>query len=186
MIKIEIPAWEVRQVRDSLESYGIDETTIFPDLEALGRAVTLHWTNEALGRPDDSVYTRLGRSKIHGVGVFAIRSIRRGTRLFQGDGDGMIWVDAADTNRLSREVKRLYTDFAVVKGGRYGCPASFNRLTPAWYMNDSRTKPNVQCDQNYEFIALRDIRRGEELTVDYSRYSDPDPAPGKLTGRVPR
>jgi hypothetical protein len=61
LVKIEIPAWEVRQVRDSLESYGIDETTIFPDLEALGRAVTLHWKSEALCRPDESVYTRLGR-----------------------------------------------------------------------------------------------------------------------------
>jgi SET domain-containing protein len=130
----------VRQVRNSLESYGIDEISIFPDLESLGRAVTLHWKSDTRCRPDDGVYTRLGRSKIHGVGVFAIRSMRAGMRLF--------------------------------KDNRYGCPPSFNRLTPAWYINDSRTNPNVRCDENYEFLAIRDIRRGEELTVDYSQYSD--------------
>ncbi|MGD0014574.1 MAG: FRG domain-containing protein [Bryobacteraceae bacterium] len=175
LVKIEIPSWEVRQVRDSLESYGIDETTIFPDLEALGRVVTLHWKGEALCRPDDSVYARLGRSKIHGVGVFAIRSIRSGTKLFNGDDDGIIWVDTRDTKPLSQEVKRLYADFGIFKGNRYGCPPNFNRLTPAWYVNDSRTNPNVRCDKNYEFFALRDIKRGEELTVDYSQYNEEGP-----------
>ncbi len=184
LVKIEIPAWEVRQVRDTLESYGIDETTIFPDLEALGRAVTLHWKSTTFSRPDDGAYTRLGASKIHGVGVFAIRSIRRGTRLFRGDDDGMIWVDAEATNRLSHEVKRQYDDFSILKNGRYGSPPSFNRLTPAWYINNSRANPNVRCDKDYEFFALRDIKRGEELTVDYLRYSDPAPVSRRRAGRV--
>ncbi|MBZ5625718.1 MAG: FRG domain-containing protein [Acidobacteriia bacterium] len=183
LVKIEIPAWEVKQVRNSLESYGVDETAIFPDLEALGRAVTLTWNSEskseARDRPDDNVYTRLGRSKLHGIGIFAIRRIRSGTRLFKGDDDGIIWVDTTCTSGLSQEVKRLYADFAIFKGKRYGCPVSFNRLTPAWYINDSRTNPNVRCDKNYEFFALRDIKRGEELTVDYSQYNDPTPVPIK-------
>ena len=186
LTKIEIPAWEVRQVRDSLESYGIDETSIFPDLESLGRAVTLHWKSNALCRPDEGVYTRLGISKVHGVGLFAIRSIRKGTRLFKDDDDGIIWVDNPDTSRLSQDVKRLYADFAIFKGNRYGCPSSFNRLTPAWYINDSRTTPNVRCDENYEFFALRDIKRGQELTVDYSQYSDQGTVSTKRAGRTPR
>jgi len=173
LVKIEIPSWEVRQIRRSLEGYGIDEITIFPDLEALGRAVTLHWKSEALYRPHERVYTRLGNSDIHGVGVFAIRKIRKGVRLFDGDDDGMVWLDIADTKSPSQRIEKLYTDFAVNKGGRYGCPPSFNRLTPAWYLNDSRTNPNVRCDENYEFFALRGIKAGEELTVDYSRFNDP-------------
>src|SRR5439155_15329779 len=39
LVKITIPSWEVKQIRRSLDACGIDETTIFPDLEALGRSV---------------------------------------------------------------------------------------------------------------------------------------------------
>lgn len=44
----------------------------------------------------------------------------------------------------------------------------------SWYINDPRPneKPNVICDENYDFRALRDINEGEELTVDSSTYSD--------------
>jgi len=118
------------------------------------------------------VYVRLGKSKIHGVGVFAIRRIRKGAKLFMGDDGGVTWVDTRDTMRLSKEIRRLYKDFSILKGDRYGCPSNFNCLTPAWYLNESRTNPNVRCDGDYEFFALRDIKRGEELTVDYSKYSD--------------
>ncbi len=55
--------------------------------------------------------------------------------------------------------------------GHYGCPKNFNQLTPSWYLNHS-DHPNVAFDSNDEFFALRDIRANEELTVDYSTYSE--------------
>ena len=48
----------------------------------------------------------------------------------------------------------------------------------SWYLNDARKgeKPNVHCNEDYEFWALRDIKPGEELTVDSRSYSDhPEP-----------
>jgi len=182
LVKVEIPSWEVRQMRRSLEACGIDEVSIFPDMEALGRAVTLTWKTEKESLPHDGVYTRLRKSNTHGIGVFAIRKIRRGTKLFGSDDEGMVWIDEGATNRLSREVKKLYSDFAVLKTGRYGCPHSFNRLTPSWYINNSRLSPNVCCDETYEFFALRDIEPGEELTVDYLQYSENE-ASGQQTKR---
>ena len=68
-------------------------------------------------------------------------------------------------------LRRLYDDFSIIKKGHYGCPTSFNRLTPAWFMNESK-KPNTRCDENYDFYTLRDISPGEELTVDYKTFSD--------------
>lgn len=176
LVKIEIPSWEVKQIRQSLEVCGVDEVSIFPDMEALGRAVTLNWKTATESLPHEGVNTRLGRSTIHGIGVLAIRKIRRGTKIFGSDDEGMVWVDESATAKLSADVKKLYVDFAVLKNGRYGCPPNFNRLTPSWYINNSRTSPNVRCDETYEFFALRDINRGEELTVDYSKYSDNDAA----------
>lgn len=69
------------------------------------------------------------------------------------------------------ERRKLYDDFSIIKGEMYGCPTSFNCLTPAWYINESK-KPNTRCDENYDFYSLRDIESGEELTVDYETFSD--------------
>jgi hypothetical protein len=63
-----------------------------------------------------------------------------------------------------------YEDFAIIKRQRCGCPVSFNRLTPAWFLNESKT-PNVRCDENYDFYTVREIATDEELTVDYSTFS---------------
>jgi SET domain-containing protein len=45
-------------------------------------------------------------------------------------------------------------------------------LTVGWYLNQSKENPNVLCTDDYDFIALRDIKKGEELAVDYSTYSE--------------
>jgi len=51
------------------------------------------------------------------------------------------------------------------------CPTNFNRMTVAWYLNHSE-RPNTKCDDDLNFSALRNINRGEELTVNYSTYSE--------------
>jgi SET domain-containing protein len=124
--------------------------------------------------PDSQCFTRLKPSPIHGVGVFAIRDIPKDTNIFKDDVSEMEWIDAAVVDRTAGEVKRLYEDFCVQHNGRYGCPRGFNNLTVAWYINEPLTgqEPNVVCSGDYDFFAARDIRAGEELTVDYSTYSD--------------
>ncbi len=122
--------------------------------------------------PHHNVYTRLQPSKIHGVGVFAIRDIPKGVNIFKGDKSEMdTCINKSDVENFDEEIKKLYVDFCVLKGDKYICPDSFNNLTVGWYLNHSKN-PNVRCDENYEFFALRDIKKGEELTVDYSTYSD--------------
>lgn len=171
LIKIVIPSFRVQAIRRDLETCGIDDITVFPDLEGLSRAVTRRWREDESTTPHAGVVARLGQSRVHGVGVFAIRKIRRGTKVFPGDLDEMIWVEKGELGRLPKKVQRLYKDFSVLKNGRYGCPLSFNRLTPSWYLNESKA-PNVRCDENYDFVALRNIKPGEELTADYSAYSE--------------
>jgi valyl-tRNA synthetase len=103
------------------------------------------------------------------VGVYAIRDIPKGTYVFHGDEDEMVWVKVSSTKRLDKEIRKLYQDFCVSRDGMYGCPRSFNSLTPAWYLNHSK-KPNMAADDNYDFYSARRIRKGEELTVDYDTY----------------
>jgi hypothetical protein len=123
--------------------------------------------------PHYGVFTRIRPSGRGGVGVFAIRDIPRGSAIFYGDNDRIVWVSKQKLKRLPSEVRRLYDDFSIIKdeGRTYGCPVNFNRLTVPWYLNSSLS-PNVGCDKHYRFFALRDIKCGEELTVDYSSYNE--------------
>jgi hypothetical protein len=173
LAKIIIPAYAVENILDELEENGIDQTTIYPDLQGLGAAVANGFLERVLVDPHKKLYTRLQPSPIDGVGVFAIRKIKKGTRLFSEDLDEMRWVNADDLPK-QKVLRSFYDDFAVWKGGRCGVPGHFHRLTMSWYLNDPRKgeKPNVVCDENYQFRSSRNIKRGEELTVDSTTYSD--------------
>jgi SET domain-containing protein len=126
--------------------------------------------------PHRGVYVRLAPSPIHGVGVFAIRKIPKGTNIFPDDDEPIHWFRSRELRRVSREIKRLYKDFCIIRdhGKSYGCPKSFNQLTPAWFLNEPEAgkKPNVRADRGYNFYAIEDIQPGDELTVEYRTYSE--------------
>ncbi len=121
--------------------------------------------------PHYKVFVRLAPSKIHGVGVFAIIPIKKGTYVFGSDDAEMVWVKKSSIRQLPKPIRKLYQDFCVPKNNRYGCPNNFNNLTLSWYLNHS-INPNVAADEDYRFYAIRNIKKGEELTVDYRTFSD--------------
>ncbi|HEX4608062.1 MAG TPA: SET domain-containing protein [Urbifossiella sp.] len=103
-----------------------------------------------------------------GVGVFATADIPAGTvlrELFADDDVRFLsWVDFAALEAPAE----LKENFPV----RYddGCylPQDFNRMSVGWFLNDSRD-PNLGHDPDYVYSALRDIRTGEELLIDYDQ-----------------
>ena len=129
--------------------------------------------------PHSSVYVRLGVSPIHGIGVFAIRPIPRGTSIFATDKVELVWVErrALERAELSPAERALYRDFGIARGPLVGCPVNFNNLTPGWYCNEPPPgeAANVDVDGELNFRANRDIAEGEELTVRYAEFSDPPP-----------
>ncbi len=179
LTKIILPSFAIRAIKSSLQRYCIDEATIFPDLEGLGRALVTSYDNAQREKAHRNVYVRLQPSKLlnGGVGVFAIRSIPKGTTIFTGENEEILWAKKSSIPK-SGGLRTLYDDFSIIKDGWYGTPPSFNRLTPAWYLNNSK-KPNTRCDENYDFISTRDISIGEELSVDYSTYSEEPDFPRK-------
>ena len=125
--------------------------------------------------PHDQVWTRLGVSRIHGIGVFAIRPIPAGTDVFAGDRREIVWIDASVVRSgLTPAEASLYHDFCIRRGDRLGCPPSFNLLGVGWHVNEPApgNEPNLTVLDDYEMIAARDIADGEELTVRYDTFSD--------------
>ena len=126
--------------------------------------------------PHEGVWVRLGVSAIEGVGVFAIRRIPRGTDIFANDRVPLTWVRRAelDSAGLAEAERAFYDDFGIRRGDEIGCPANFNNLTPGWYLNQPPpgAGANVRAGDGFAFAASRDIEEGEELTVDYSSFSE--------------
>jgi len=120
----------------------------------------------------ENTYCRLKPFPLHGIGVFAIRDIPKGTNVFSDDDSETIWTDKSEIKGIDPEIQKLYDDFGIIKNNKYGCPKNFNSMTIGWYLNESKKNPNMRCNKNYDLYSIRDIKKGEELTVDYSTFSD--------------
>lgn len=107
------------------------------------------------------VRTRLGPSPIHGVGVFALRDIPKGVRLFAEDFPKLYTLPYAQFSKLFYEVSQyLLIKFPTIAvGSKFAYPDT--RIQA--YMNHSLT-PNYD---NTTDETLREIKAGEEITEDY-------------------
>lgn len=176
--KIIVPGFCVRSIKRQLINSGIDEATIFPDLDGLGRAVGAEYVVANEPRPERGVMTKLRPSKVSpgNIGVFAFAGIKKGTRPFQGENEEIVWIEkkVIAGRKLSSVIRQMYKEHTLERGDRLGCPLTFNRLTIAWYLQraTSGVRPNVRPNQFFEFYAVRDIAAGEELIADFSPTPD--------------
>jgi uncharacterized protein len=121
--------------------------------------------------PHRNLYTRIKASS-KGVGLFAIRGIPKGTQLFVGDVGNTIRILVSTIDKISdAEVRQMYTDFCPVVDKYFIAPSDFNQMTMSWYMNHSN-EPNVTVVPDLQFVTSRVIHVGEELTVNYTTFSD--------------
>jgi hypothetical protein len=125
------------------------------------------------------VFCRLGVSKIHGVGVIAIRDIPKGINPMQEQNPQEF--EEVDNNDLCKglagqpaEIKRLVIDMCpevkeLPLQHFWNCPKNgFNSIGVAWYLNHS-DNPNME-ERDGDFYSICPINAGEELTVDYGTY----------------
>lgn len=109
------------------------------------------------------VKTALRPSEIEGVGLFAIKDIAKGQRLYADNMPRMYTLPYEEFKSLFPEVrKEIVARFPqVINGSAFGYPST--RLQA--YINHSE-------DPNYDAIndvVLRDIKKGEEITEDYRK-----------------
>lgn len=128
------------------------------------------------------IFCRIRPSKTHGVGVFAIRPIPKGTDIFSSGlpaKNTLQWLnipsgDIFGNSHIPEGVKTMIHDFMTIHDGCVDFPSfSLNELSISFYLNHSDT-PNVKTEDGDIFITTRDIETGEELFSNYHTYSDGD------------
>jgi len=114
----------------------------------------------------------LRASKVHGIGVFAIREIPEGESVFYGS-PKQKWVcfKKDELGRLPEEIKLMIDDFLPTdKQGGVSVPENgLNGMDISFFLNHSK-KPNCRAVRNGSFITIRKIAKGEELTVNYTCF----------------
>lgn len=106
----------------------------------------------------------------HGIGVFAAHDIEKGTylRLFNEEN-----IETAVLRR-KKDIPKLFQEYCPDRGVMLLCPRDFGHMEIGWYMNHSKA-PNAY-HKNYNYYTLRDIKEGEEITIDYNTLGEPKEA----------
>jgi len=114
-------------------------------------------------------YCKLAPSKIHGIGVFAIRDIPRGQKLYLVPKRMVKWYKTPYSTLKARLIT-IYPQIlelilerwpSIINGSHFVSPNDM-AIMAAFVNHSSEANYSVDTD-----CALRDIRQGEEVTEDY-------------------
>jgi SET domain-containing protein len=137
--------------------------------------------NNLLNHLKNDIFCRIGVSKVHGVGVIAIKDIPKGTMPFitlSKEEDKIINLTDNDIKDFPKGVRTILKDFFGGKKNKdydvyaYGP----NYINISFYLNHNE-KPNIDIidDPKYNylmFITNRKIKKGEELFINYNKFNE--------------
>lgn len=118
------------------------------------------------------IRTKLGISNIQGIGLFADQDIKKGT-IVQDDKD--TWATIRYPQDQWRELEKNLGKESFHQIKRYAFKNKpdglyWLNLDDIRFTNHSKT-PNIATVGESD-VALRDIKRGEEITIDYNTFYD--------------
>ena len=121
---------------------------------------------DQINKLNTTIRSKLGVSKIHGIGVIALRDIKAGEQCYCAKTPQVYSLSYGNFGKLSSEVREQILSAwpTVVNGSRFLAPTTM--MTS--YMNHSE-------DPNYNPItdcAKKDIKEGEEITVNYKNMNN--------------
>jgi SET domain-containing protein len=123
---------------------------------------------KAARRLNHATLLEVRASRVHGLGVFATKSIRKGTRIIEYTGKRILW------NDVPNDLDDPHTFL-------FGLDDGVHVIDPAIGGNEARwinhsCQPNCEAieeeDERVFIYALRDLRPGEELFYDYALEMD--------------
>jgi SET domain-containing protein len=132
-------------------------------------------TKEALLKDlHQDTYVMIKPSPLHGIGVFAIRDIPKGTRNLFSQGVGeWIKLTIAEVEAMPKHSRDLVENHCLFDEDYYYVPDyGFKLVDLVVYLNHSDTPNVISINEGEYFEATRDIAAGEELLLDYGTIVD--------------
>ena len=119
-------------------------------------------------------YITIKSSPVHGIGVFAIADIPKGCReMFSRNVGEWIKLPVTEVESLPEHSRNLVETYCLFDTDHYYVPDyGFKVMDLVNYLNHSSSPNIVSINDGEEFEALRDIKAGEELFVDYHNLAE--------------
>jgi|SRR3989344_4728873 len=117
------------------------------------------------------VKTKIGKSKIHGLGLFADQFIPKGTAIWKFKKGLDLSLTKKAFGRLPEIAKKTLKKYGylTIRPKRWGLDFDDGRFINYSFNPNSRITLKV-VDHGDTIVAVRNIKRGEEITNDYSEY----------------
>lgn len=110
------------------------------------------------------------------VATFAVRNIKKGVVIDHVDSpEEVVYLRRSEVEKLDPITRKKIKRFCILdeNDDEYCVPVDLNNMGSSWYFNHSCAS-NVAYDRQGSFVAARDIKKDEELSLDYGRmFTDP-------------
>lgn len=138
----------------------------------------LNWNNiditqEVINHLVNNIKTEIGASPIHGVGIFAIKGIKKGEQIFPiwENESGIYLIPNEDLNKIPDSVLTLLDKYFINEECGYKVIRLFKGLNFLFHGTSycNSAYPNIEnVNMDIYGIALRDISKGEEILEWYT------------------
>jgi len=121
----------------------------------------------------NNIYCRLMPCE-NGIGVFAIRHIPKLTNPFKENyNESFMLIEIDKLTNVDSGILKIIKDFCPLQDKYYIVPKrGLGVIDISFYVNHSLQHNIIINKKNLNFYTIRDIKKGEELTVDYNTYDD--------------
>jgi SET domain-containing protein len=131
---------------------------------------------ELLQELSGNTWVMLKPSPIEGIGVFALRDIPKGCRsMFSKPDDAGEWITVSknEIEALPAHAQFLVGNYCLYDQENYFIPAQgFKKTDLSLFLNHADEPNIISLNDGDYFEAIRDIKEGEELVIDYGEIVD--------------
>jgi SET domain-containing protein len=122
----------------------------------------------------DNTWVMIKPSGTHGIGVFAIRDIAEGCKeMFSKEMGEWQTIPRNEIDALPQHAKDIVENYCLYDEENYFLPAQgFKVMDLSLFLNHADVPNIISVNDGAYFETLREIKKGEELFIDYGQIVD--------------